>query len=66
MVDGETGFLVREGNIEDFIEKIQYLIDHPELREKMGKAGRTFVNNNFDSKVIGDRLMQAYQDILSN
>ncbi|MEX2512906.1 MAG: glycosyltransferase family 4 protein [Cyclobacteriaceae bacterium] len=64
MVDGETGILVGERDIDGFVEKIQMLLDNPELRRKMGKAGREFVQKNFDSKVIGDRLIGVYQNIL--
>jgi colanic acid/amylovoran biosynthesis glycosyltransferase len=65
MVDGKTGFLVPEGNIDCFLEKIQFLIDHPEVRIKVGKAGREFVKSHFDSKVIGDQLMSVYSEILN-
>lgn len=65
MVDGETGFLVNEGYVDGFVEKIQLLINQPELRLKMGKAGRKFVKKHFDSKVIGDQLMEAYSEILN-
>ncbi|WP_439490598.1 glycosyltransferase family 4 protein [Algoriphagus sp.] len=64
MVDGETGFLVYEGDVDGFVDKIQLLIDQPELRLKMGKAGRDFVKKHFDSKVIGDQLMAVYSEIL--
>ena len=64
MVDGETGFLVEEGDVDGFVEKIQLLIDQPDLRLKMGKAGREYVKKHFDSKVIGDQLMSVYTEIL--
>nr|WP_288373830.1 glycosyltransferase [uncultured Algoriphagus sp.] len=65
MVDGETGFLVKEGDIDGFLEKIQLLIDQSDLREKMGKAGRAFVKKYFDSKVIGDQLESVYAEVLN-
>jgi colanic acid/amylovoran biosynthesis glycosyltransferase len=64
MVDGETGFLVDEGDVDVFVEKIQFLLDNPEERLKMGKAGREFVKRHFDSKVIGDQLMSVYTEIM--
>ena len=36
MKDGETGFLVREGNQEDVIEKISLLLNDKELADKFG------------------------------
>lgn len=65
MVNGETGFLVDEGDIDGFVDKIQLLIDQPELRLKMGKAGRDFVKKHFDSKLIGDLLMEVYSETLN-
>lgn len=62
--EDETGFLVQEGNVDGFVEKIQLLIDQPDLRIKMGKAGREFVKKHFDSKVIGDQLMSVFTEIL--
>lgn len=64
LIEEETGFLVKEGDIDGFVERIQYLIDHPEERIKMGKAGRSFVKQKFDSKVIGDQLERLYYEVL--
>lgn len=36
--DGEDGFLIENGNIEKFAEKLQLLMSDFELRQKMGKA----------------------------
>ena len=39
ITDGVDGFLIRHRNIEDFADKVCLLIENPELRVKMGKAG---------------------------
>lgn len=66
LVDEVTGYIVKEGNIEGFVEKIQFLIDHPEIRMKMGKSGRSFVSEKFDSKVIGGQLEGVYYEVLQS
>jgi len=43
VINGETGFLVKEFDFEDMAEKIIYLIQNPTIAEKMGKAGRKHV-----------------------
>lgn len=40
VIDGTTGFLVREFDYEAMAEKIIKLLSDPKLAEKMGKAGR--------------------------
>ena len=47
MRDKETGFLVREGNHKDIIEKISILLENKELAEKFGKEGCKFIQNEF-------------------
>ena len=39
ITDGVDGFLIRHRSIEDFADKVCLLIENPELRVKMGKAG---------------------------
>ncbi len=40
VIDGKTGFLVREFDYETMAEKMIELLKNPDLAEKMGKAGR--------------------------
>ena len=47
MKDGETGFLVREGEYNDIVKKITVLLNDKELSEKMGKEGRKFIQKYF-------------------
>ena len=39
ITDSVDGFLIRHRSIEDFANKVSQLMDHHELRQKMGKAG---------------------------
>lgn len=41
--DGVTGLLTREGNLQEFIEKINSLIDNPSIREDLGEKAYTYV-----------------------
>ena len=47
MKDGETGFLVKEGDSEDLIKKILLLIKDKELSAKLGKEGCNFIQQEF-------------------
>ncbi|MEX0374574.1 glycosyltransferase family 4 protein [Spiribacter pallidus] len=46
VIDGETGFLVNP-NPDEIAEKIELLMNNPELAHKMGEAGYWHVKNNF-------------------
>ncbi|GAA4847819.1 glycosyltransferase [Algivirga pacifica] len=61
MINGETGFVVKEKDIEGFVEKLKWLMDHPEEQQKMGKAARNFVVENYDNKVLGEKLIEIYE-----
>ncbi len=46
--DGLTGFLVPPASAEALAEKIERLVKNPLLRLMMGKAGRKFINQNYE------------------
>jgi glycosyltransferase involved in cell wall biosynthesis len=53
----KTGFLVKEGNSDDLIDKISILLNDKKLASKMGKEGREFVIKNFSWDVIANRFL---------
>ena len=63
LLDGVSGFILREGDLVSFADKIEWLIKNEELRAKMGRAGRYFVVNNFDTKILGDKLLEIYSEL---
>ena len=50
--DGHDGFLVPQGNEAEMAEKINYLIENPEVRKKMGAAAYEKSKNYLPDKVI--------------
>ncbi|KUO42145.1 MAG: hypothetical protein APZ16_03690 [Candidatus Hadarchaeum yellowstonense] len=61
--DGENGFLLEPGRPELIAEKIIRLLRDEKLRERMGMAGRKFVEK-FDWNVIAERTLEVYQKAL--
>lgn len=53
--DGETGLLYEPGNAEDLVKKIERLLDEPQLRDKMGRAGRRRFEERFTWEQVIER-----------
>jgi len=64
LLDGVSGFLVNEKDVDALAERITYLIDHPEMRQKMGVEGRHFVESNYDIKLLNQKLICVYEKVL--
>ena len=47
MREGETGFLISPWDVDDMVEKVTRLLNDKNLREKMGREAREFVENSF-------------------
>ena len=62
LLDGETGFVVPEKDIDGFVEKLEMLINDEILRDEMGSNGREYVVRNFDSEVLCKKLIQYYSE----
>jgi glycosyltransferase involved in cell wall biosynthesis len=59
--DGETGFLVARGDTAAMASRILELAGDPELRRRLGLAGRRFAEANFDVQKTSAQLMDVYQ-----
>lgn len=55
--DGINGFLA--SNEEEWIEKLSLLIKNPELRQKLGAAGRETVKDRYSLKVNAPKLLEV-------
>ena len=62
--DGVTGLVCMQENSSDLADKICFLLDHPETREKMGKAGRQHVREQFDWSVISRRYAALIENLV--
>ncbi len=63
-VDGETGLVVPPRDSGALAAAIQNLLDHPELRARMGAAGRERVLQEFTLDKMVDRVMAVYAGLL--
>lgn len=51
IVDGQTGFLVPEYDYEKMAERIIFLIENPEIAQRMGKAGKKHIEKLCDHQL---------------
>ena len=63
VLDGKSGFLVPQRDVDALAEKLCYLIEHPELWAQMGRAGYAHVKANYDINKLNDRLIEIFQDV---
>ena len=62
--DGITGFLAPEKDVDSLAQKIEYLIEHPEVCIDMGKAGRKQVEENYNIDKLNYQLVEIYKKLL--
>ncbi len=65
IVDGETGFLVPERDVDALAGRLDDLLDDPALRLRMGMQARAFIMKCFDIRQQTSRLEDFYDSVLS-
>lgn len=61
LLPNKSGFVITEGDVNGFVVAIEKLIHDPHLKEKMGKAGRDFIEKNYDNHVLLVKLLAIYR-----
>ncbi|MFJ5722558.1 glycosyltransferase family 4 protein [Streptomyces sp. NPDC093149] len=56
VLDGETGWVVRGGSVEESADRIVTLLRDPELRRRMGERGRAWVEEKWRWDLLAERL----------
>jgi glycosyltransferase involved in cell wall biosynthesis len=65
VVDGETGFLAKVGDVESMAAKAIEILQNPRLAKKMGQRARQLVENKFMAESIINQYEKLYFDLLS-
>jgi glycosyltransferase involved in cell wall biosynthesis len=67
VVDNEvTGFLVPQKNIDILAEKLEILIQNPDLRQQMGEAGRKRYEEKFTLDKFERRMVEILGEVISD
>lgn len=66
VVDGQTGYLVPFRDVQTLAMRARRLVDHPSLRERMGRAGRQRAETVFARERAVERHEDLYFSLLRN
>jgi N,N'-diacetylbacillosaminyl-diphospho-undecaprenol alpha-1,3-N-acetylgalactosaminyltransferase len=61
-VDGETSYLFENKNAVDLKAKLKLLIESKEKQVEFGKNARRRVLENFDIKIVTEKVLKIYQE----
>jgi colanic acid/amylovoran biosynthesis glycosyltransferase len=63
VIDGRTGFLVKEREVHDLAEKLIQLLRSEELRRQMGQMGRAHIEREFNIRIQAEKLERVYDTV---
>jgi 1,2-diacylglycerol 3-alpha-glucosyltransferase len=63
VIDGENGFLV-ECNVKDYADKLEYLLNHPEVRNHAGDGARKTIYRSWGD--VTKKVEELYYEIIEN
>ena len=66
VVNGETGYIIPKGHVQELADKIQQLLKDDRKRNQMGESGRQFVVRKFNVTDLVKRHEEFYLEALSN
>lgn len=64
--DGVNGFIVEAENPKAIAEKIEFLVNHPEQREKMGSMSRRLYEENFTEEKMVQKLSETFEAVMNS
>ena len=64
ILEGVNGFLVPQKNSKALADKLEVLIGNPELRNKMGLAGKMMYEEKFTLEIFEKRIIEILHDCL--
>ncbi|OQW35950.1 MAG: hypothetical protein A4E19_15960 [Nitrospira sp. SG-bin1] len=66
VADGVSGLLVPERDAVSLAEALAQLMSHPEICNRMGKAGRMHVEQGFDTHALNKKLEELYRELMQD
>lgn len=63
--DASTGLVYRGGDIVELADKMQFLIENPDMRKRLEKAGYDHAVKNFSSSANTEAVCRLYDELLN-
>jgi len=60
VIPGETGFLLPRDSVDPLVEALVTLVRDPEMRKRMGEAGRARFTDQFRHESMTQRIREVY------
>ena len=60
LIDNETGFLIREKNVDSLVNKINLFVCNPDLVGQMGNRSKEYIRDNFSEEKIHNQFHEIY------
>ena len=58
--------MVEKNSINDFLQKIKYLLENPKIQRKMGVIGRRKVEKNYSWNIFVAKTLKLYENLGRN
>ena len=64
VIDGQTGYLVKDGDVTACVEKLEYLVDNPGALNTLKTNARNYAVAHFSPDVFAKNILSIYQEVL--
>jgi glycosyltransferase involved in cell wall biosynthesis len=64
IIENKTGLRHKVADVDSLFLQMEKLVNNKELREELGKAGRTYVLENFSAELISEKWLEFYKNKL--
>lgn len=59
-----AGLLAKPGDLDDFIKKLEYLVEDEGLRKELGRKGREIAVREYDWRIRAKQTVKVYKEVL--
>ena len=64
MINNKTGFLIKKGDHNELFKKLEILISDEKMSQKMGSAGRKFIEDTFNWELVTKNFIKTVESYL--